>query len=430
MLPPLRQPNDHFSKFEANLEDNVELAYNEFSSTLRSQFDIIRFSSLDSDKKDLLRRLIVFPKKFFNRPADFRHVPETQRGDKVAKTYVEISVELITLCSNDEEQDEADELLLDLQSLPTRRFMDKKRQQMTLAAIGRRSQAISEAYIDMEVSPTKRLVPSTEGVMLPAVNVAIALGFDLPTLRCIMPGSAAQSANLAEHSRQDDTIGRGPLHIAVERSRWDLVRHFVHDRAGLEDRDGMNMTPLLLSALVGNLPVFQLLLQAGANLKATDRYYRDAMFIACESGNLDIASFLLKQKKTGVNDDYGLQDCSLLYAAASRGHSALVPLLLNFGADASRRVGGKLPHETAREQGHELISLLLEQAATRDASGPPSHASHRSHEQTPQAQGPRAGTGWESDETYPFLEDGSLVHMSQLSNHIDSTSTGTSTDYG
>ena len=369
-------PNRHFDQIDDNVEHHVGLAYHKFANCLQSQFDNIGLLDANANKKDLLRRLLDFPKKFLNRP-DARNTSREQYGEQVEKIYVNILNALIVLCSKDDEQDEADELLFELHGLDMHKPLSQDIQWDTSLALERRSQAVHRAFTELEVPRNKRIVSDTDDSVFPVNNAAIELGMNWSTLRSMPSGSSSNSRGSEGSSRPHDTIGRGPLHVAVERSNAELVCHFASIKPNLEDRDSLQMTPLLLAALRGNLRVFQSLLQAGASLEARDRYGRNAMIIACESANLDVVRFLLQQSKHNANEEYELQECTLLYAAASKGHHTVVQLLINAGADAGKRVQGKLPLEAALEQRHAKVAQMLEQAVNGTSATIPLPAIHQ-----------------------------------------------------
>lgn len=64
--------------------------------------------------------------------------------------------------------------------------------------------------------------------------------------------------------------------------------NFCYRGADIDCLDKDNYTPLLVAASEGHKQVVTLLLEKGANLKATDRHDKTAIFLAAEENRVDI----------------------------------------------------------------------------------------------------------------------------------------------
>ena len=400
--------NPYIDQLYDNIDHNVLVAYHKFANCLSSQFDSIRL--LNANKKDLLRRLLVFPKKFLDR-LDASTSSREQYGSQVEKTCINILQELISLCTNHDEQDEADELVLDLHSLQAHKPLSSEIQCMISQALERRSLAVHQAFTELEVLGNKKIVSKTDVNVFPANNAAVELGLDWSALRAVTSKSSSNTRRLEDTLVQHDAIGRGPLHVAVECCKIDLVRRYANNQVHLEERDSLRLTPLLLAALTANLPIFQLLLEAGASLAARDLYRRNALIIACESANLDVVRFLLQRKSYDPNEEYELQECTLLYAAASKGHYSIVQVLLSAGADCRKKVRGKLPREAALEYGHTKVAQLLQQSEDRASIDHPAPDSRQRSQDLPVLiLNPSPLPEGDDDDGFSFLMNDGSIH--------------------
>lgn len=82
------------------------------------------------------------------------------------------------------------------------------------------------------------------------------------------------------HYRYD---GKTPLHMAVEGNQPETVIYLLSQGADIEAEDSSGRTPLLLSAMTGNIAMFDLLLSNGAERFAVDEFDNTALLIALEA---------------------------------------------------------------------------------------------------------------------------------------------------
>ncbi len=87
-----------------------------------------------------------------------------------------------------------------------------------------------------------------------------------------------------------DAQGRTPLLIATSQQNWKLARRLIDTGALVDIADEKGFTPLMASAMHGNLEMFRSLLAHSANLHAETRCTdgRDLLGMALDGGNSDI----------------------------------------------------------------------------------------------------------------------------------------------
>jgi uncharacterized protein len=150
-----------------------------------------------------------------------------------------------------------------------------------------------------------------------------------------------------------DADGTTVLTRALEENRFEVVRLLVARGARVnEASQGGNMKgmpPLILAVMSGNLPIVEALIQAGADVKATDPALGDtALHWACSSGDVALARLFLSR---GIPvDSRNAMGGTPLMGAAMAGKVELVKLLLARGANVRAR-----DDRTRQEYGRALF---------------------------------------------------------------------------
>jgi ankyrin repeat protein len=152
---------------------------------------------------------------------------------------------------------------------------------------------------------------------------------------------------------------RPPLHQAVKLGEEERVRTLLESKnTEIDRRDGFNETPLYIAVQTGKINIVQLLIDAGANLNATNRLEDTALHKAVFTEDLPAAKVLLKAgAKVNVKNNWNQTP---LHFATIIGNPQIVKLLLNAGADKNAiNKSGKTPFHIAKQQGNvELLELL------------------------------------------------------------------------
>jgi ankyrin repeat protein len=154
---------------------------------------------------------------------------------------------------------------------------------------------------------------------------------------------------------------------AVSSCDWHKAEHLISNcsvNPNLRDKAGK--TIFHIACEQGNLDVASLLLKNGADIEAKYNFGRTALHVAGENGRDSVLSYLIK---AGANieakDNVGR---SVLQRTSYRGYLSLATLLLDAGADSEcRDETGSFPLHSACEKGHtHITSLLLDRACNID----------------------------------------------------------------
>ncbi|KUI70485.1 Ankyrin repeat and KH domain-containing protein mask [Cytospora mali] len=143
--------------------------------------------------------------------------------------------------------------------------------------------------------------------------------------------------------------------LATLYNHKDLVEFLQDIGAGVEG-EGVFGTPLRTACLLDCLPIARLLLDHGADINACDPL-EDALQIAAAKGHTSMMKLLIEE---GADADqqagfYG----TALQAAAYHGQQEAVGILLDTGADVNARGISEDAFHAAAENGHEDVMMLM-----------------------------------------------------------------------
>jgi ankyrin repeat protein len=110
---------------------------------------------------------------------------------------------------------------------------------------------------------------------------------------------------------------------------WLLSHGF--DRADLNSRVDLGMTPLMLAALQGKHELVQVLLGAGADPRAVNDDEHHALWFACVHGDIDLVKRLIEAGSDLNNRNVNGVTCAIY--AASTGKLDVLQALVEAGAD-------------------------------------------------------------------------------------------------
>jgi ankyrin repeat protein len=168
-----------------------------------------------------------------------------------------------------------------------------------------------------------------------------------------------------------------PLYIAAANNRVDMVKLLLDHHADINARTWGTFrrgdTALGCALWRGYLPVVQLLLERGAELRYVYPPGQTMLGVAADYGTTEIARLLIRAG-ADVNA-YNQEGWTPLHAAASGGFPALVALLLDSGArinSPNKRTGATALNEAAFRGQVEVVRLLIRRGADineRDREG-------------------------------------------------------------
>ena len=170
--------------------------------------------------------------------------------------------------------------------------------------------------------------------------------------------------------------GSSALKYAVRRGKVSVVQKALQAGADVKTMttycDGEY--PLICDAArCGSVEVFELLLNARADVLVTDEQGRTPLFHASEHGHVEIVRILLDTRKKMENEkdmvDPNTSDHwarTPLIAACSQGHRAVVDILLsanNTDLESQDHLGFTALHQAARQNHADIVSTLLSHGA-------------------------------------------------------------------
>lgn len=168
--------------------------------------------------------------------------------------------------------------------------------------------------------------------------------------------SHGSDANIATTGRPH-VSGPAPLHLALSQGTLDIAEMLVRAGANINARTGpKNLTPLHMA--LGHRALFELMLAHGGQINCRSRIGRTPLHMAAESGQTDVALYLI-EKGASINAlDNGRE--TPLHRAAKKGHGAMCKLLLSHKADITvRNMWGRLALDYAiASELEETIPLL------------------------------------------------------------------------
>ncbi|KAJ9653695.1 hypothetical protein H2198_007152 [Neophaeococcomyces mojaviensis] len=173
------------------------------------------------------------------------------------------------------------------------------------------------------------LHPSSD-VSITAGQLAVIIGRNV---ECIHPEECGVDTAA-------EITGRTIFHLAVEAGDLAYLKAVLQteDEAttiALQERDEMRMTPLMVAAYTGNIEIFKLLVEKGADKNAQAVDGKSVLSLASIAGNDDIVQYLLE---VGVNANVHM-NCSPVHDAILAKQFLVAETLLTGGADPRARYG-------------------------------------------------------------------------------------------
>ncbi|XP_046572743.1 putative ankyrin repeat protein RF_0381 [Haliotis rubra] len=123
------------------------------------------------------------------------------------------------------------------------------------------------------------------------------------------------------------------LHMACEGGNLDIVKHILtRNTVNINSLGENDWTPAMKAAIKGHKDVFDLIVKEGADLSLVDEEGDSILHAACEGGNVDIVTYMLKQNSVTINLR-GEDMFTPVMMAASKGHIDVFNVLVRENAD-------------------------------------------------------------------------------------------------
>lgn len=184
---------------------------------------------------------------------------------------------------------------------------------------------------------------------------------DVPTVQTV----AKNGVNI----NAQDSRGRTPLLVAVERHHLDSAKVLLEAGADVNIQDHKQDSPLLLAGAEGTVDIMKLMLKAKPDFTLYNRFGGTPLIPAAERGHVDMVQLLVN---TAVDIDHvnhlgwtALLEAIVLSNGGSR-HQKIVQLLVDAGANVN--IGdseGVTPLRHARHNRFQEIVKILELAGAK-----------------------------------------------------------------
>ena len=153
------------------------------------------------------------------------------------------------------------------------------------------------------------------------------------------------------------------MFVAAERHA-DVLEVLIDAGADIEATNNNGMSPLLVASWHGNLRSVELLLKAGAGVCVADNKGRACITLAALDGHTETVRTLLCVPEVDVNQP-SHQGFTSLHCTAFANRSDVAQVLIDAGADIeARNIIGSTPLHCACQGGaHEIVQMLVEAGA-------------------------------------------------------------------
>lgn len=119
--------------------------------------------------------------------------------------------------------------------------------------------------------------------------------------------------------------------LATKAGKIDVVKLFLDNKQTINSTLQDGLTPLMITAIYGQLETFEMLLKEGADPLAVDKNGWNVMHYAANNGETEIVKRLLKIEI--LKHSFTYDDSTPLMLAAAQGHTEICELLLKAGAN-------------------------------------------------------------------------------------------------
>jgi ankyrin repeat protein len=151
---------------------------------------------------------------------------------------------------------------------------------------------------------------------------------DLQAVRALIKSGADVNARSGD--------GSTPLLWAASNSNVEIARALIASKATVDTPNDFGVTPLLHASRIGDAAMVELLLRSGANPSKAHPEGETPLQAAARAGSVPAVRALLS-RSADVNAAEKFQGTTALMYAAAEGHTDVVGLLLEAGADANKQ---------------------------------------------------------------------------------------------
>ncbi|XP_067660111.1 putative ankyrin repeat protein RF_0381 [Haliotis asinina] len=165
------------------------------------------------------------------------------------------------------------------------------------------------------------------------------------------------------------------LHVSCVGGNVEIIKYLLrHDIVGIDSLDADGWTPVMHAVNAGHKQVFDLLVEAGADLSPVTDENESILHLACGGGNIEIIRYLVKHTIVDIDsrDDGGFTP--VMHAAMDKSKDVF-SLLVEGGADLSLlgENNEKILHLACSYDSVEIVKQLLTQKLvdinSRDGDG-------------------------------------------------------------
>ena len=233
----------------------------------------------------------------------------------------------------------------------------------------------SAAIRSFDVPLLKNGLEDEPSVSVPPIETDVPVTVEKHSVPRIKTAAPAVTAPSSKHPDDNEKKGYTAIHVAVAAELSNVVRMVSREKE-INKPSANGMTPLALACQKGNLEIVEILLKAGANVKAGAIEGHAPILEAVRNKFHLIAARLLKAgADIKTTDSKGF---SLLHIAAEKGCEPMLKLLVKKGMsvnvtvpDSHKYYAGKTPLDFALGSGNmEAVGYLVSQGAKRGSALP------------------------------------------------------------
>lgn len=128
---------------------------------------------------------------------------------------------------------------------------------------------------------------------------------ETPLMIAALKGHIQFAKRMIARGADVNKTGWTPLHYAATSGHLEMIKLLIDEHAYIDTESPNQSTPLMLAAMYGTEAAVKLLLQEGADASAKNQLGMNAADFAAKAERMDLARFLDKLAKEGVNPKTG-----------------------------------------------------------------------------------------------------------------------------